>query len=96
MMRVEFSNDGIVIDAALVGPLFDLEPAEVHELMRNGEITSLCEAGIDEHEGEFRLSFFFRGRRVRLQVAASGEVLRRSTIDYGDNPLPNAMHRPGG
>lgn len=95
-MRVEFSADGIVIDAALVGPLFNIAPADVQELMRNGEITSLCEAGIDDHEGEFRLSFFFGGRRVRLLVAASGEVLRRSTIDYGDSPLPNALHRPGG
>lgn len=95
-MTIEFGDDGIVIDASLIGPLLDIEPADLPRLMREGAVTSLCETGIDDDAGAYRLSFFYRGRRVRLQVAASGEVLRRSTIDFGDMPLPRTMHRPGG
>jgi len=95
-MKIEFEAGGIVIDAALVGPLLNVAPADVPRLMREGAVTSLCEAGIDEHDGEHRLTFFYRGRRIRLQVAASGEVLGRSIIDFGDMDLPRAMHRPGG
>lgn len=95
-MKIEFEDGDIVIDAAVVGPLLNVAPADVPGLMREGAITSLCEAGIDEHEGEHRLSFFYQGRRVRLKVAASGEILGRSIVDFGDTPLPPAMHRPGG
>ncbi|KJS07996.1 MAG: hypothetical protein VR78_18760 [Hoeflea sp. BRH_c9] len=95
-MKIEFGDDGIVIDAALIAPLLNVAPAGVPGLMREGAITSLCETGIGEDDGEYRLSFFYLGRRVRLKVNASGEVLRRSIVDYGDIPLPTAMHRPGG
>ncbi|MDF1609320.1 DUF6522 family protein [Hoeflea sp. YIM 152468] len=94
-MKIEFEDGGIVIDAAIVGPLLNVAPAEVPRLMREGAITSLSEAGIDEHAGEHRLSFFYQGRRLRLQVAASGEIRARSIVDFGDMPLPRAMHRPG-
>nr|WP_091582978.1 DUF6522 family protein [Mesorhizobium qingshengii] len=38
----------------------------MHSLLRTQEITSLCERGIGEHEGEYRLSFFYGNRRARL------------------------------
>lgn len=95
-MTIEFGDGGVVIDAALIGPLLGIEPVDVPRLMREGAVTSLCETGTEDDAGTYRFSFFYRGRRVRLQVAASGEVLRRSTIDFGDMPLPRTMHRPGG
>jgi hypothetical protein len=63
--------------------------------MQTRAITSACERGTDEHSGRYRLSFFYRSRRARLNVDASGTVLNRSTLDYGDEPLPRAMHRAG-
>lgn len=95
-MTIEFGDGGIVIEASLIGPLLHIEPADVPRLMREGAVTSLCETGIDDDAGAYRLSFFYRGRRVRLQVTEAGQVLRRSIVDYGDILLPQEMHRPGG
>jgi hypothetical protein len=92
-MQIEFEEGNIVVDATLIGKLLKIAPAEVPELMRTKAITSLCERGIDEHEGEYRLSFFYQNRRGRLSVDAAGTVLRRSAIDFGDVSLPRQLHR---
>ena len=54
----------ILIDAALLGKLLDVKPAEVPTLMRAHAITSFCERGVDAHQGQFRLSFFYRNGPV--------------------------------
>lgn len=82
----------IEIDAALVGDLFNVPPAEVLVLLKARAITSVCERGIDEHQGEMRLSFFYGNRRARVSIDADGKVLRRSVIDFGERPMPR---RPG-
>ena len=94
-MRIEIGTDDILIDARLLADLLRLDPADVHSLMRTQEITSLCERGIDEHAGEYRLSFFYGNRRVRLNVDAAGNVIRRSVIDFGQAALPRQLHRAG-
>lgn len=78
----------IEIDAALVGDLFNVPPAEVLALLKARAITSVCERGIDEHQGEMRLSFFYGNRRARVSIDADGKVLRRSVIDFGERPMP--------
>lgn len=93
-MQVEISDKTVLIDATLLGELLDVLPGDVPALMRGHAITSVCERGIDTHEGEFRLSFFYRNRRARVSVDKSGEVLRRSIIDFGDRPLPRVLHSP--
>lgn len=85
-------SEDIEIDAALVGELFGLPPAEVLALLKARAITGICERGIGEHEGEMRLSFFYGNRRARVSIGENGKVLRRSVIDFGDRPLP---HRSG-
>lgn len=94
-MRVEIADGDIVVDAALLAPLLDVPAADVPDLMRSQAITSLCERGIDAHEGQYRLSFFYRNRRVRLNVDANGQVLQRRTVDFGDRALPAKLRRPG-
>ncbi len=93
-MQVEINEKTILVDAALLGKLLDVLPGDVPALMRKHAITSICERGIDRHEGEFRLSFFFRNRRARLSVDASGQILRRSIINFGERPLPGDLHNP--
>jgi hypothetical protein len=88
--RIEFRDDAFVVDAALVGELLQLSPSQLQILMRSGTITSVCERGIDAHEGEFRLSFFYGNRRARLSTDLEGRVLRKSAIDFGDRPPPGA------
>lgn len=93
-MRLERDDGDFCIDAALLGELLDVPPLGVQALMRSNEITSVCERGEGEHEGQHRLTFFYKGRRVRLDVDESGHVLRRSVIDFGDHPL--SRKRTGG
>jgi len=90
VMQVAITNGDILVDAALLGELLDVTPAEVLTLMQAGAITSFCERGIDAHQGEYRLSFFYRNRRARVSVDTSGRILRRSVIDLGRRSLPPA------
>lgn len=91
--NVEIENGDIVIDAGLIGGLLGIAAAEVPTLLRTHAITSICERGIDAHEGEYRLSFFYRNRRARLSVDGQGRVLRRSVVDFGEQPLARALRR---
>ncbi|MGO3934266.1 DUF6522 family protein [Rhodopseudomonas pseudopalustris] len=94
-MQVEIADGNIIIDANLLAPLLQVAAAEVPALMRAQAITSICERGIEEHEGHFRLSFFYRNRRVRLRVDPMGRILQRMTVDFGDRTLPAQLRRPG-
>lgn len=91
----ESAGRDIVVDAALVASLLGVAAADVPELMRNKAVTSICERGIDNHEGEYRLSFFFQNRRARVTLDGEGRVLRRSVIDFGDVALPRQLHGVG-
>ncbi len=91
-MQLERNEDGFSIDASLLSELLNVPAGNVHALMRHKEITSLCERGEGEHQGQYRLTFFYKNRRARLNVDESGQVIRRSVIDFGDRPLPRAMH----
>jgi len=95
-MQIEIGTNGILVDAKLLADLLRLDPAAVHGLMKAQEITSFCERGIEEHEGQYRLSFFYGNRRARLNVDAAGNVIRRSMIDFGEAALPRQLHRTGG
>jgi hypothetical protein len=90
--RISISDDTFLVDGALLGKLLNVLPKDVPPLMREHAITSICERGIDEHRGEFRLSFFYKNRRARLNVDTSGHILRRSIIDFGKRPLPKSLH----
>lgn len=92
-------GDGVVgdseflIDAELLSQLLDLPASRVPELMRNREITSICERGVDDDEGKYRLTFFYRNRRARLSTDGIGRVVRRSAVNFGDRPIPGALRR---
>ena len=55
---VKFDDDGIQIDAAIVADGLSITPELLLEHLREGRITSLCEKGVDQDSGRFRLSFF--------------------------------------
>ena len=92
--RVEIQDGEIQLDAQIIADGFDLEPARIPALMRDGAITSLCECGIDEDAGRYRLTFFHKSRRFRLVVDDTGALIQRGIIDFGNRPLPAAMHNP--
>lgn len=74
-MRLERSGDGFVVDAADLGPLLDLPPAEIPGLMREGSITSVSETGTEDDDGRHRVTFRHKGITVRLTLDSSGNVL---------------------
>jgi Family of unknown function (DUF6522) len=94
MVVVEFEEGTLSIDAAVVGRGLNVEPSLVPVRMREGKITVLCERGFDEDAGRYRLTFFYRNRRFRLVVDEEGNVVQRSTVDFGDHPLPVSMRKP--
>jgi uncharacterized protein DUF6522 len=95
-MQVELKDGAFCVDASLLATFFDLQPEEVTVLMKKRAITSLCERGIDDNEGEFRLSFFFGRRQLRLTVDAAGCVLRHKIVDIGGQRLPPVKFKPEG
>ena len=84
----------VEIDASVVAMGLGLEAAQIPELIRLGEITSICETGINEDEGRRRLTFFFRNTRLSLVIDAEGQLLERGAIHFGDRPLPRSLRRP--
>ncbi|KQI73603.1 hypothetical protein AN191_01600 [Loktanella sp. 5RATIMAR09] len=82
-MKVDLSNSGATVDAHDLGPLLGLDPSEVPAKMRSGEITSRSEQGVDEDAGRVRLTFWYKGQRVRLICDADGTVLKTTRIKAG-------------
>jgi hypothetical protein len=95
-MLLDRDDNGFSVDASLLGDLLDLPASRIQDLMRRNEITGLCERGEGEHAGQYRLTFFYKGRRAPLTVDQSGEVIRRSIVDFGDGPSPRSIHKFGG
>jgi hypothetical protein len=91
---IEILTEGIQVDATIIADGLGIAASSVADLMRAGQLTSLCERGVDEHQGRFRLSFFYAGKRFRLVVDEGGTIIQRSTIDFGDRPLPTHLRRP--
>jgi Family of unknown function (DUF6522) len=83
-----------IVDAALIGALLAVPAGKVPALMRSGRITSICESGVGADQGTFRLNFFHRGRQARVRIDASGHILQRSVIDFGERPIPRRHRRP--
>jgi hypothetical protein len=96
MATVEFEDGAIQVDVAVVANGLGIEPPLVREEMRDGRITSLCERGADEDEGRYRLTFFAGSRRFRLIVDNQGNMLQRSTVDFGERGLPASTRGPRG
>lgn len=86
MTVVERSGDGFVVDVEALAETFGLSREEVRQAMRDGAITSRCEAGVAEDEGSWRLTFYHRDRAFRLVVDAAGTVLKRVSFPVPARP----------
>jgi hypothetical protein len=93
MAVVKFEEGTLSIDAGVIGHGLNIEPSLVQVRMREGKITVLSERGIDEDAGRYRLTFFYENRRFRLVVDEEGNAVQRSTLDFGNHPLPTSMRR---
>ncbi len=88
---VSFENGSPIVDAEMIAQGLGISAKDVHSLMRSGGITSRCEVGEDQDVGLTRLTFFLGGARLRIVVDAAGRIVRRSTIDFGQRPLPASL-----
>jgi hypothetical protein len=95
MKPIEFADGDVQIDASIVAEGLGVALPRLKEGMRTGSITSLRESGVDKDQGRHRLTFFSEHRRFRVVVDASGEIVQRSAIDFGDSPLPKSVRKPG-
>jgi hypothetical protein len=95
MAMIEFEEGAIQVDATIVAEGLGIKPSLVQERMRERKITSLCERGIDDDIGRYRLTFFSESRRFRLVVDEMGNVVQRSAIEFSDRPLPVSARKPG-
>lgn len=78
-IELELAETAINVDAAVIAEGLGLEPAAVLASVRCGTLTAVCEQGIAEDTGRFRLTFFYDGRRLRFVVDRDGQILERST-----------------
>jgi hypothetical protein len=93
MSDIHFESSCISVDARLIERSLGVEASRVQSLMREGKITSICERGVDEDAGTYRLTFFHGNCRMRLIVTESGNIIRRSTIDFGSRPSAAALRK---
>ena len=92
---IEFEEGSIQVDVTIVAKGLKIDPSLVQDRMRAGKITTLCERGVGEDAGRYRLSFFSESRRFRLVVDEEGNMVQSSAVDFGDRGLPAAARRPG-
>jgi len=85
---IEMEDGTIRVDAQIVAEGLAIDPSLLQQRMREGMITSLCERGIDEDKGRYRLTFFSQNKRFRLIVDEQGSVLQRTTLNVGGRARP--------
>jgi hypothetical protein len=93
MKPVEFENGAVQVDAAVIAEGLGITLPLFRKEMRAGRITSVVERGIDADRGRHRITFFSEHRRFRLVVDEDGTIVQRSTLNFGDAPLPASARK---
>jgi Family of unknown function (DUF6522) len=95
MKPIEFGDGAVQVDAAVIAEGLGISLPLLQEQMQAGKITSLFERGIDADRGRHRLTFFSEHRRFRLVLDERGAIVQRSTLNFGDSPLPASVRKRG-
>jgi hypothetical protein len=80
MSVVRIHGGEFVVEAEDLARAFGVTAGDVIRDLREGNLTSRCEKGIDEHEGRHRLIFSHKGRMLRLTVDREGRILSRMMV----------------
>ncbi|UGY15891.1 DUF6522 family protein [Bradyrhizobium septentrionale] len=96
MTGIVFADGTFEVDANVVAEGLGIAVPLLQAEMRSGKITTLSERGVDADAGRHRLTFFLEHRRFRLVIDERGTIVQRSTLDFGDAPLPASARKPGG
>jgi Family of unknown function (DUF6522) len=92
MTQVELSDGTVEVDAGIIAEGLGMALALFQREMQAGLITSVFERGTDADHGRHRITFFSKHRRFRLVVDERGAIVQRSTLNFGDAPLPASVH----
>ena len=87
MTQVERDGDGFVVPATLLAEVFRMNEDEVRQAMRDGTLTSNCEAGVRSDSGRWRLTFCHANRACRYAVDAACKVLSASRFPVRIRPI---------
>lgn len=85
---IELADGAFQIEASVIAAGLNIETGRVPILLRSGEITSTSEHGVGEDAGFHRLTFYYRNRRFRLIIDGTGQIVRRSSVDFGELGRP--------
>jgi hypothetical protein len=96
MTEIKFDDGAIEVDAAVIGKGLGIDASAVQGLVRNGKITGRHERGEGDDAGRTRLTFYLDNRRFHIIVNESGQIIRRSAIDFGARALPASLRKAGG
>ncbi len=89
MTKIRLDKGDIEVDASIIAEGLQLAAAQVQPLLRSGRISSRLERGVDEHEGQHRLTFVHGRRQLQLVVGPDGGVLEQSVTER-----PTSRARP--
>lgn len=78
MTSITLAGGDIDLDAALIAADLDLDCMGVLEAMRVRRLTAVCERGVAEDAGRYRVTFYYGNIRLRLIVDADGQIAERS------------------
>lgn len=68
MGMVRLDDGAVGIEASLIAADLGLDPSQVLESMRAGQLTARCERGVAEDAGRYRLTFLREDRLLRLII----------------------------
>ena len=78
MTQVELDGSDFVVSAALLAQAFKVTEDGIRQALRDGSLTSICEAGVNADAGPWRLTFRHAGRACRFTVDEAGTILSTS------------------
>jgi hypothetical protein len=78
MTKVERDGSDFVVSATLLAHAFEMTEDRIRQAIRDGSLTSICEAGVDADAGRWRLTFRHAGRACRFTVDEAGTILSTS------------------
>lgn len=86
MTQVERDGAGFVVPASLLANAFGMTEDQVRGAMRDGTMTSVCEAGVGSDAGRWRLTFRHENQACRYTVDAAGTILSTSRFPVRARP----------
>lgn len=86
MNQIERDGAGFVIPAVRLAEAFKMTEDDVRRTVREGTLTSRCEAGEGDDAGRWRLTFRHANRACRFTLDATGAILTRSRFPVRSAP----------